>query len=95
MRRFPANGQSVFLATASCVIGLVTPADARITRIEVAVTQSPAFEGMSFGAVGTYERLTGKIFGEVDPADPLNAPIVDIELAPKNAAAWSSIPPTS
>ena len=31
-----------------------------------------------------YEKLTGHIFGELDPRHPLNAVITDIELAPRN-----------
>jgi len=34
---------------------------------------------------GQYETLTGVAFGEVDPADPLNAIVADIEFAPRNA----------
>src|SRR5580658_863604 len=59
-------------------------AEARITRIEIAKTE-PAFAGASFGAAGTYERLTGRAFGEVDPRSPANAGIQDISLAPRNA----------
>ena len=59
-------------------------AEARITRIEIAKTE-PAFAGASFGAAGTYERLTGKAYGEVDPRAPANAGIQDISLAPRNA----------
>lgn len=33
----------------------------------------------------THERITGKAHGELDPADPKNAVITDIELAPRNA----------
>ena len=36
-------------------------------------------------AAGKYEKLAGRFFGEVDPADPWNAPIADIRLAPRNA----------
>ena len=61
------------------------PAHARITRIEIATVQSPTFEGASFGTAGRYEKLIGRFFGEVDPNDPLNAPIADIKLAPRNA----------
>jgi len=61
------------------------PAHARITRIEIATVQSPTFEGASFGTAGRYEKLAGRFFGEVDPNDPLNAPMTDIKLAPRNA----------
>ena len=32
-----------------------------------------------------YERITGKAYGELDPNDPKNALITDIQLAPRNA----------
>lgn len=60
-------------------------ADARITKIVVSSTESPTFEGRSFGDVGPYEKLRGRVTGEVDPADPRNAVITDIALAPRNA----------
>ena len=66
------------------VAGLVTPglAQARITRIEITRVESPTFDGASFGTVGQYEKLVGRAYGEVDPADPKNAVIADIALAP-------------
>ncbi|PWT89332.1 MAG: hypothetical protein C5B56_07300 [Proteobacteria bacterium] len=68
------------LATA----GLIGTADAKITRVEVAKT-TPAFEGATFGAVGAYEQIDGTAYGELDPRDPLNALVQDIERAPRNA----------
>ena len=56
---------------------------ARITKIEITSVQSPTFEGRTFGAIGAYEKLRGKAYGEVDPADPQNALITDVELAPR------------
>jgi hypothetical protein len=60
-------------------------ADARIVRLEILSTQSPTFGGMSFGAVGTYEKIFAKAYGEIDPSDRRNALITDINLAPRNA----------
>jgi hypothetical protein len=60
-------------------------AQARVTQVVIEATESPTFGGKSFGAVGQYERISGQIVGEVDPNDPVNAVIVDIGLAPKNA----------
>jgi alpha/beta hydrolase family protein len=65
-------------------IGLIGATDAKITRIEIAKT-TQAFEGAMFGAVGAYEQLDGTAYGEIDPRDPLNALVQDIELAPRNA----------
>ena len=67
------------------ILGLTAPAEAEITRIVITRTQSPTFDGLSFGEVGQYEKLAGRAFGEVDPNDPRNALIVDIGLAPRNA----------
>jgi hypothetical protein len=56
-----------------------------ITKIVIDSIQSPTFGGISFGEVGQYEKLVGYACGELDPADPLNAVIVDLGLAPRNA----------
>ena len=40
---------------------------------------------MSFGTVGTYEKIFARAYGEVDPSDRRNALITDINLAPRNA----------
>jgi hypothetical protein len=56
---------------------------AGVRRIEIERVES-AFDGARFGDVGPYEKLVGRVFGEVDPADPRNAPIADLELAPRN-----------
>jgi hypothetical protein len=59
---------------------------ARITKIIIERTEAPTFEGQEFGAVGRYEKITGRMFGEVDPRAPENAGIVNLDKAPKNAA---------
>jgi len=66
------------------VVSAVVPAQAAITRLEIARTE-PAFGGAGFGGVGAYERVIGRAHGEVDPAHPGNAIIQDIALAPRNA----------
>jgi len=62
-----------------------TPAEAHITKIVVTHLESPTFDGVSFGEAGPYEKLRLRAFGEIDPTDPRNALIADIELAPRNA----------
>ena len=42
-------------------------------------------DGYSFGATGSYERLVGRIEFALDPAEPHNARIVDLEYAPRAA----------
>jgi hypothetical protein len=57
----------------------------RITQVQIDSVESPTFEGHSFGSGGQYERLLGHYTGELDPTDPLNAFIVNIDFAPRNA----------
>ena len=62
-----------------------TPFDLRaeVVRIEI-TSREPANQGRSVGTVGEFEILRGKIYGELDPADPHNTLIQDIALAPRN-----------
>src|SRR5262245_38466748 len=66
-------------------IFIAAPAEARVTKIQITEKQSPTFGGYVFDKVGAYEKIVGKAYGELDPKDPKNAIIVDIQLAPKNA----------
>ena len=56
-----------------------------VTSIEIK-ERSPYAEGMTFGDTGAYEQLDGTVYFAVDPADPANSLITDLELAPRNAA---------
>jgi hypothetical protein len=73
------------IAVAALTFGGTAPAHARITRIEIARVEAPAFGGAAFGSVGTYDKLVGRAFGEIDPRDRQNAGIQDLEFAPRNA----------
>ena len=57
--------------------------EAEVVRLVVEQRRSVA-SGMSFGDVGPYERLDGTAYMEVDPRDPLNAVIVNLDRAPRN-----------
>jgi hypothetical protein len=67
-------------------LGVTSNSFAGITRIQITKVESPTFEGASFGAVGQYEKLVGRVSGEVDPADPQNSVITDLALAPQNSS---------
>ena len=41
--------------------------------------------GVAFGAIGPYEKLRGGVSFEVDPADPRNAAVFDLDKAPRNS----------
>src|SRR5260370_6040118 len=72
------------LTAAVCFAG-IAPAEAKVTQIVIDQRESPTYAGASFGAVGQYEKLIGRAFGEIDPNDRRNAIIQDIQLAPRNA----------
>ena len=64
---------------------LISPAAAQVSRFEMQPAR-PAFGGTPFGERGGYEVLRGQATIALDPADPRNAGIADIALAPRNAA---------
>ena len=64
---------------------LATASKAAVTRIEV-IERSDVLGGRSFGDVGPYERIVGRVHFAVDPTDPANRIITDVTLAPRNAA---------
>jgi hypothetical protein len=51
--------------------------------------------GTAFGAAGAYERLAGRVYFAFDPRNPHDRRIVDLERAPRNAAARSRRGPSS
>ena len=71
------------VTAAAAALLAASPAAARITAFEVTAQESFA-DGQDFGA-GPYLRISGIARGELDPADPRNAPITDLGLAPRNA----------
>src|SRR5262245_4968607 len=67
------------------IMGTAVHARAAIRKIQITAKESPTFGGYSWPGVGQYEKIVGKAYGELDPKDPKNAVIVDLQLAPKNA----------
>src|SRR5436309_761974 len=66
------------------VTRLAPVADAKVIRF-VVESREPFAGGVPWGSTGPYERLVGTAYLEVDPRDPLNAVIVDLDKAPRNA----------
>src|SRR2546426_1082965 len=78
--------KTFFLMTAS-LCALMAPAassEAHVVGFVVEQTR-PIADGKSFGDVGPYERLDGTVYIEVDPRDPLNAGIVNLDKAPRTS----------
>jgi hypothetical protein len=65
------------LCLAFALLFAVQSASAEVTRVQISSRADIAFAG--------YERITGRVFFAVDPADPRNAVIADIAKAPRNA----------
>jgi hypothetical protein len=74
----------MLLRTLLTALILATPVYADVTRIEVKSRSDVA--GQASGAAGPYERVAGRIYFAVDPKNPVNQIIADIDKAPRNAA---------
>src|SRR5438270_1486221 len=70
------------LALIAGVAGHPDPSAAKVVKFEMLRTESPAFEGRSFGTVGTYDRIIARATIAVAPDDPHNTIIVDLDRAP-------------
>ncbi|GAB4109734.1 MAG: alpha/beta hydrolase domain-containing protein [Acidobacteriota bacterium] len=69
------------LILVACVsTSLVAPLEARVVRVEI-LERTAFAEGRSFGTVGPYERIRGRLHYAVDPRHPRNAAVVDLKLA--------------
>jgi hypothetical protein len=65
---------------------LVAAASAHAAVTNVTITsRSVVADGHAFGATGSYEKLIGRIEFALDPADPHNTGIVDLQYAPRGA----------
>src|SRR6476620_3238792 len=80
-----ARGITRTLLVGVAAAATMAAADARVTQLQIVRVESPTFDGMTFGSVGAYEKITARAFGEVDPGLPQNALMTDIQGAPRNA----------
>jgi hypothetical protein len=71
------------LFTACVLLALPTFVHAELVRLEVR-QRTPFADGKTFGEIGPYEMLRGIAHFAVDPKQPSNQLIVDLELAPRN-----------
>jgi hypothetical protein len=57
---------------------------AEVTRVEITSRQD-VLNGKAFGTVGAYEKLSGRAYFAVDPNNPHDKIIADVDKAPRNA----------
>ena len=66
-------------------VSVISPAaTAEVVRIEV-VSRADLVGGQPFGTAGPYEKLSGRMYFEVDPLIAPNTIVTDIDKAPRNA----------
>ena len=65
------------------LVALAPPASADVVRV-VVESRADVGAGVAYGLAGPYEKLAGMVHFEVDPANPANRIVTDIELAPRN-----------
>jgi Alpha/beta hydrolase domain len=63
---------------------LVPAARAEVTRVEISSRQD-VLGGKSFGATGAYVKLTGKVYFAVDPGNPHNTIIANLDKAARDS----------
>lgn len=80
---FASSKSSVLVALGVILAFTPAPSLAELTRVEIA-TRTDVLNGKPFGNVGAYEKLRGKAYFAIDPANPRNQIIADIDLAPRN-----------
>ena len=71
-------------ATIVTLLCFEQPLAAEIVRIEVQ-RQEDVLAGLEFGLAGSYEKLIGLVYFAVDPSNPANQIITDIDNAPRNS----------
>jgi hypothetical protein len=68
-------------------------ASAEVMHIEVE-SREEVLGGKTFGVVGAYEKLAGKIYFALDPTSPMNTRIIDLDKSPRHAegrvTAWAN-----
>src|SRR5262245_61249592 len=90
MKALPLRVLAIGFFVPAALGATASGSEAHVTRIVIdrSRSESPTFEGRVFGPdakVGPYEKLRGRAYGELDPMDPHNALITDLERAPRNA----------
>jgi hypothetical protein len=84
MNRETAMGNRVWFGALLLWGGwLLSPVCAEVSRVQID-RREPFAEGRSFGAVGPYEVLSGRVYLTADPRAAHNAEITDLALAPCN-----------
>src|SRR5258708_32269318 len=77
---------ALFLALLVLAAVLTQPLSARVVRVGI-TSRTDINNGKAFGLAGAYEKIQGRVYFSVDPANAHNRQIVDLDKAPRNAQA--------
>lgn len=75
----------VRILVATVLLAAVSAVSAEVVRVDVE-RRGDIADGGSYGSAGAYERLAGRIHYAVDPENPANGIVTDIDYAPTNSA---------
>jgi hypothetical protein len=73
-----------FAIVGALLLASASPSRADVTRVDIQ-RREDVLAGRSFGSAGPYEKIVGRVYFAVDPNNPHNKIIVDLDKAPKNA----------
>jgi hypothetical protein len=79
------NVRFALIVLFSASVALTATTRAEVTKVEIAL-RADVLGGKPFGSAGSYEKLVGKVYYSVDPTHPRNAPIADLDKAPRDAS---------
>ncbi|MFZ2139698.1 MAG: hypothetical protein WAV78_22690, partial [Xanthobacteraceae bacterium] len=74
-----------YVLIATALASATSYAMAEVTRIEIA-TRTDVLAGKAFGDTGPYEEIVGKVYYSLDPDNPRNKSIADLDKAPRDDA---------
>jgi hypothetical protein len=74
-----------YVLIATALASATSYAMAEVTRIEIA-TRTDVLAGKAFGDTGRYEEIVGKVYYSLDPDNPRNKSIADLDKAPRDDA---------
>ena len=78
------NGPSRIAVVVLSMLAAVSTVSAEVVRVDI-TSRTDLVGGKAFGKIGPYEKLVGTIHFAIDPTNPANRIITDIDLAPRNA----------
>jgi hypothetical protein len=80
---FPLPRASVLAVLGFLLVLVPAPSDAELVRVAI-TSRVDVLNGKAFADVGPYEKIWGKAYFAIDPANPRNQVIADLALAPRN-----------